>query len=144
MVKGFVIQLENYFNSTQVYMTLSAYMLNLFEKENPDNLLKSVSLDQLVGIPTAIAGAPQCAAFKAVNDQVNFCFRSVKVLRNVLSSVQQLLGCRKGIPVDNGNYSNFSFFVLFCFILYFILFLLFCFFFMKMENYLNYLFFNND
>lgn len=106
LVKGFVIELENYFNSTPVYMTMSAYMLNLFEKENPDNLLKSISLDKLVGVPTAVAGAPQCLAFKALNEQINFCFKSEKIKTNAMTSVNQLLGCRKGIPIDDSKFSH--------------------------------------
>jgi len=78
-------------------------MLNLLEKGNPDNLLKSLSLDKLIGMPMPISGAPQCTAFKALNEQINVCFKNVKVMSNVITSVTRLLGCRRGIPIDNCN-----------------------------------------
>jgi hypothetical protein len=116
LVKGFVIQLENYFNSTPAYMTLSAYMINLFEKENPDNLLKSISLDKLTNVPQLIKGAPQCATFSALNDQINFCFKNAKVLNSIIKSVKQLIGCRKGIPIDNSNNEFLLFLIIFIFV----------------------------
>jgi len=62
-----------------------------------------MSLDQLIGFPMAISGAPQCLSFKAINEQINFCFKSINIMNNVLTSVKQLLGCRKGFPINNSK-----------------------------------------
>ena len=126
LLHGFMVQSENFFNSTPAYLSLSAYMVNLFEKKNSKNLIKSITLDKILEIPKIIKGAPLCTSFKSKDDEINFCLKSSHHIENIITDFKEFIACRKGISIKHcklylENLIIFNFKIIFLFLFQFIL-----------------------
>ncbi len=101
-----MIQTENFYNSA--YLTLSAYMLNFFEKKNSENLVRSISIDRIIEMPQPLKGAPLCTIFKSKEGEINFCFKNSVTLENVFINLKKIILCRKGISIHNCIFNIFK------------------------------------
>merc|ERR1719331_1867788 len=59
-IKGKKMDLNEYCIQTDAFMTLSIYMANLFDAQNPDKLVMSIPTDQLLQMPNILTGTTKC------------------------------------------------------------------------------------
>jgi len=102
-VPGKMIRSDNFYDSSLAYLSLSAYMVNMFKQKNSDDLIKSIPLYSITEIPKTIKGAPLCTLFKGYKEEISFCFENVNILNSILTAFKMLTDCRKGNPITQGN-----------------------------------------
>lgn len=76
-------------------MTLSIYMANLFDSEDSNKLIESISLDQVKSLPPTLPGTSTCTLFSSGTKSFGFCFDTVEVLKQIVDAFEYFHKCRK-------------------------------------------------
>jgi len=83
------------------FFTLSAYMVNQFEKKDGNTLKVSLSLDKIGNMPSIIPGSVSCVGFTDSNNkQIAICLPNKSAANQVLKAFGDFMKCRMG---DNLN-----------------------------------------
>jgi hypothetical protein len=98
LLKGKRLNLTDYCQKTEGFMTLSIYMANLFETEKSDRLIESLPLDQITTIPSLLTGTTSCLQFSTKTKNFGFCYDTADILKQVIKAYEYFRKCRKGNP----------------------------------------------
>jgi hypothetical protein len=95
-IKGKKMDLNDYCNNkTDAFMTMSIYTVNLFSAQNPDKLLMSLHFEELLMMPTILAGTPTCLNFSGKRQRFGFCLDTKELAEEVVEAARKLLECKK-------------------------------------------------
>lgn len=95
-IKGKKIDLNDYCIKTDAFMTLSIYMANLFNAENPDKLVSSVHIQELHILPTILQGTKSCIKWGKGSNQFGFCYESTEIAEQIIEASRKFYECTKG------------------------------------------------
>ena len=60
LIHGKKLNLDNYCEKEDAFMTMSIYMINFFTERDSNKLIESYPMNEITAIPTPLAGAPGC------------------------------------------------------------------------------------
>jgi len=94
LIKGKKLNLDNYCEKTDAFMTMSIYMINFFEKKDVKKLIDSYSMADITNIPTEIAGSPGCTMWQTKTKSFPFCYESREILEQITAAYYKFLDCK--------------------------------------------------
>jgi len=97
------MDLNDYCIQTDAFMTLSIYMANLFDAQNPDKLIMSIHTAELLQMPNILTGTTKCIKWAGKLNQFGFCYDSKVVAEQVITAYRKFYECSKGgdLPLIN-------------------------------------------
>lgn len=89
---------NNYLYRKSAFFTLSAYVINHFDKKNPDNLRTSILADDITEVPSAVFGAPDCVSFvdNKTMKKIDMCFANPGLAQQIIYAYHTFMKCRMG------------------------------------------------
>ena len=79
------------------FFTISAYMVNQFEKKDGNTLTVSLSMDKIGNMPSIIPGSVSCVGFlDSNNKQIAICLPDKSTANQVLKAFGDFMKCRMG------------------------------------------------
>jgi hypothetical protein len=91
-----ILDMEDYGKRDTGYLTMNAYIINLFTSSSSGILIESMTMDNM-NRPSAIQGALNCTEFSAKGGKrVGICFDDEKKASSVLKAYQSFMNCRMG------------------------------------------------
>ena len=114
MLPAKMVHPTNCMKSVHVFITLSAYYVNVFSHKNSERLLESVNNKEFDGLPEIMKNSPECISFFPKKyDKLNLCFGKASLARIIYDDYLKLFSCSKGFNIDGGNlfFSIFYFFI---------------------------------
>jgi hypothetical protein len=89
--------LDDFTKKSPAFYTISAFMMNLFEKKDTATLLQSTTLDRMVEMPTIIQGSVSCLEFKEnTGKSLYMCLPNKDNANQMIKAFGQLMKCRMG------------------------------------------------
>jgi hypothetical protein len=83
-------------NRTAAFMTMSIYMVNLFDSKDPNKLLDSITFDKLSSQPQHLIGSPGCVTFQSQHVQFGVCLNSKDEAEEIIQAYEDFMRCRMG------------------------------------------------
>jgi hypothetical protein len=99
LIKGKKLNLKDYCEKTDSFMTMSIYMINFFIKKDVKSLLDSFSMADITSIPSEIPGTTGCTMWTTKTKTFPFCYESKEVLDQVTAAYYKFLNCKN--PREN-------------------------------------------
>jgi len=99
LIQGKKLNLKNYCEKEDSFMTMSIYMINFFFKKDVKQLIDSYSMSDITSIPTELPGAPGCTMWTTKTKSFPFCYESKEVLDEITAAYYKFLNCRN--PREN-------------------------------------------
>lgn len=89
---------DDYTSRAPGFFTLSAYLVNMFESQDNNKLLESISLDHIKILPSILRGSKNCLGFQ---DSVNFrnitiCLDDQPTFDAIFKAYNDFMNCRMG------------------------------------------------
>jgi len=81
------------------FFTVSAYMVNYFEKNDPSTLIRSIYIDDMNTLPDFVAGTAQkCISFSDSKNPGRFaiCFDNPQITSSLMTAFMSFMKCRMG------------------------------------------------
>ena len=101
MLKAKMINPINCRKSINVFITLSAYYVNVFSHKNSERLLRSINNKEFDGLPEMQKNSTECITFFPKKyDKLILCFSSVKLAKIIYEDYFKLFSCSHGYGVD--------------------------------------------
>lgn len=94
LIHGKKLNLNNYCEKTDAFMTMSIYMINFFHKKDVNKLIDSYSMADITSIPTELPGAPGCTSWTTKTKSFPFCYESKEVLEQIQAAYYKFLNCK--------------------------------------------------
>jgi hypothetical protein len=91
-----ITNFKDYCQKTEGYLTMSVYMVNLFEARDSNKLVESITLDKMTQMPQVLAGAPGCIDFIGGDKRIATCFEEPETVNELIQAYQDFLRCRMG------------------------------------------------
>jgi hypothetical protein len=77
-------------------MTLSIYMANLFEAQNPDKLVMSIHSESMQTLPHILLGTTTCVKWADKTNQFGFCYETKEVAEQIIAAYMKFYECARG------------------------------------------------
>lgn len=87
---------NDYCKKDEGFLTMSVYMVNLFETKDSNKLVESITLDKMTNIPVPLAGAPGCIDFRGGDKRIAACFEENDAVNQLIQAYQDFMRCRNG------------------------------------------------
>ena len=100
LIKGKKLDLDNYCEKEESFMTMSIYMINFFQKKDVNKLIDSYSMHEITSMPTELAGAPGCTMWSTKTKSFPFCYESREVLKEIEKAYIKFMNCKNPKEVD--------------------------------------------
>ena len=94
---------EDYLSRKDAFFTISAYLINMFQSKDSNQLLESVNLAHITNIPGPLKGTKDCLIFLdslSVRNVV-MCFKSENEMLEIEQAYSALIKCRLGGETDD-------------------------------------------
>lgn len=99
LIKGKKLNLKDYCEKTEAFMTMSIYMINFFIKKDVKSLIDSFSMADITSIPSEIPGTTGCTMWTTKTKTFPFCYESKEVLDQITAAYYKFLNCKN--PREN-------------------------------------------
>ena len=99
LIKGKKLNMKDYCEKTDAFMTMSIYMINFFLKKDVKTLIESFSMADVTSIPSEIAGTTGCTMWTTKHKSFPFCYESREILDQVTAAYYKFLNCKN--PKEN-------------------------------------------
>ena len=97
-----LLDLNDFTKKGQAFYTMSAYMVNQFEKKDGNFLEKSITLDRIINMPSIIQGSVSCLGFFDTGKKyIAICPKDKKTANELLDAFGQFMKCRMGDSLRN-------------------------------------------
>lgn len=98
-----IIDMEDYFNQTECYLTTNMYTGNVYTTKDAGSLYMSEDLT-LSTMPVKIGGAPQCFTMESPreNKTMHICLKDEAQNDQFIQAMFQFMRCRNGDNLQNG------------------------------------------
>jgi hypothetical protein len=90
------MDLNDYCIKSNAFLTLSIYMVNLFDGQNPDKLAASINFNEIKEVPRILVGTTKCIKFAGASTQFGFCFNTVDIANQIVTAYNKFYQCEKG------------------------------------------------
>jgi hypothetical protein len=87
---------SDYCKKADGFLTMSIYMVNLFEVKDSNKLVESITLDKMTNLPVPLAGAPGCIDFVGSDKRIAVCLEEEESVTELIQAYQDFLRCRMG------------------------------------------------
>jgi len=91
-----LVDVNDFTKKSPAFFTLSVYLLNIFEKQDINTLIQSVSLNKIITLPQIIPGSVSCINFSNGKKPVTMCLPDKNQANNVIKAFSQIMKCRMG------------------------------------------------
>ena len=91
-----IVNFDDYSKQKSSHFSLSAYLLNVFDEKNPNKLIDSININQLLKEPTNLIGMKKCINFEAQSGRIAVCLGNEEEADEVLQAYQEFRSCVKG------------------------------------------------
>jgi hypothetical protein len=91
-----IYDFNDYCKKSDGFLTVSVYMVNLFEAKDSNKLVESITLDKMTQMPQVLSGAPGCIDFQGGDKRIAACFDYPESVTEVIQAYQDFLRCRMG------------------------------------------------
>ena len=91
-----IVNFDDYSKQKSSHFSLSAYLLNVFEEKNPNKLIDSININQLLKEPTNLVGMKKCINFTAQSGRIAVCLGNEEEAEEVLKAYEEFRSCVKG------------------------------------------------
>jgi hypothetical protein len=94
---------EDYLSRKDVFFTMSAYLINMFETKDNNKLLESVGIAHITKIPDVLEGTKTCLIFldSVSIRNIVMCFNSEDVMNQIHEAFKEIMQCRVGGKIDD-------------------------------------------
>jgi hypothetical protein len=89
------MDLNDYCIKSNAFMTLSIYMANLFDDQNPDKLSTSIYFNEIQEVPRILVGTTKCIKFAGKSSQFGFCFETIDIAVQIINAYTKFYQCTK-------------------------------------------------
>lgn len=93
LIHGKKLDMNDYCEKEDSFMTLSIYMINFFEKKDVNKLIDSYWMKDITSIPTPIQGAPACVQWTTKTKSYPFCYESKAIMKQIIDAYYFFLNC---------------------------------------------------
>lgn len=90
------MDLNDYCIQTPAFMTMSIYMVNLFDAQNPDKLKVSIPFDEIAQVPNVLTGTTKCIKYQGKSNQFGFCYETREVTFQIIEAYRKFYECKRG------------------------------------------------
>jgi hypothetical protein len=90
-----ITDMNDYCKKQDAFMTMSTYMINLFESKDSSKLLLSLNLSRL-NVPEKLPGAPGCIGLTTPWVKLGVCFTTPDVATQFIVAFDSFTKCRLG------------------------------------------------
>lgn len=95
-IKGKKMSLTDYCIQTPAFMTLSIYMVNLFDGATPDKLSQSINFNEIRDVPMILQGTTKCMKFQGKSSAFGFCYDTHEIAEQIVTAYTKFYNCSKG------------------------------------------------
>lgn len=92
---------SNFFNKKSAFLTMSAYMINMFDEKNSNTLKESISMDKMLHKPNILPGSVSCINFQGEDKRIIVCPENMENAEKLLKAYETLMKCRLGDNLAN-------------------------------------------
>jgi hypothetical protein len=71
-------------------------MINLFEAQDSNKLVESITTDKLTNLPSALPGAPGCINFQGADKRIAVCVKDDAMVQELIKAFMDFMRCRAG------------------------------------------------
>lgn len=122
MLKAQYVHPTNCRKSLSIFLTLSAYYVNVFSHKNSERLIQSINTNEMLGLPEIQKNSTECLEFYPKKfDKMIICFNSPKIAKIIYEDYLKLFSCRHGYGVDTSKKFIYKFFLLNFFLYFYLL-----------------------
>ena len=105
MLKAKMIHATNCRKSINIFLTLSAYYVNVFSSKNSERLLLSINTKEIDGLPEIQKNSTECLSFFPKKfDKLVLCFSTPKLAKIIYDDFLKLFACSKGFRIDSRKF----------------------------------------
>ena len=98
-LEGETVDPNDYSSKSERKFTLSAYFITEQNKTQSSQLIKSISLANILYHPMYLKGAPKCILFKSESDSIIMCAKSEEDAKSIMFNYDVFIKCRSGIKI---------------------------------------------
>ena len=98
-LEGETVDPNDYSSKSERKFTLSAYFITEQNKTQSSQLIKSISLANILYHPMYLKGAPKCILFKSESDSIIMCAKSEEDAKSIMSNYDVFIKCRSGVKI---------------------------------------------
>jgi hypothetical protein len=98
-----ILDLNDYSKREDGFLTMSIYMINLFEQKDSNKLIESISMNKLRNIPSPLTGAPGCINFKGSSKKIGICVENNTLVQELIKANEDFKKCAKGQSLTKGH-----------------------------------------
>ena len=98
-LEGETVDLNDYSSKSERKFTLSAYFITEQNKTQSSQLIKSISLANILYHPMYLKGAPKCILFKSESDSIIMCAKSEEDAKSIMFNYDVFIKCRSGVKI---------------------------------------------
>jgi len=91
-----ITDLDDFSQKSDAFFTISFYMVNHFEKKDPQTLKESISLDKITELPSIILGTKSCLKIASDEKSFNICLSDKETAQQILNAFDAYFKCRLG------------------------------------------------
>lgn len=101
-----ILSFDDYCQKQDAFFTMSIYMVNVFDGQDPSKLLQSITMDKITHMPTHLAGSPGCIDFQGESKRMAMCFKNAEMVDELIEAHQAFMRCRKGDNLKGFDIQN--------------------------------------
>ena len=98
-LEGETVDPNDYSSKSERKFTLSAYFITEQNKTQSSQLIKSISLANILYHPMYLKGAPKCILFKSESDSIIMCAKSEEDAKSIMFNYDVFIKCRSGVKI---------------------------------------------
>lgn len=98
-LEGETVDPNDYSSKSDRKFTLSAYFITEQNKTQSSQLIKSISLANILYHPMYLKGAPKCILFKSESDSIIMCAKSEEDAKSIMFNYDVFIKCRSGVKI---------------------------------------------
>ena len=98
-LEGETVDPNDYSSKSERKFTLSAYFITEQNKTQSPQLIKSISLANILYHPMYLKGAPKCILFKSESDSIIMCAKSEEDAKSIMFNYDVFIKCRSGVKI---------------------------------------------
>jgi hypothetical protein len=93
-----ISDMDDFTKKEKAFFTMSAYMINMFEKKDAGKLTESINLSHIKTLPSILPGALHCLHFQDsfTFREITICLKSEDSVNQIETAFQNFMKCRLG------------------------------------------------
>lgn len=100
-----ISNIDDYTSRTPAFFTMSAYLINMFDKNDTNTLIHSINIGHIKVVPDVLPGSSTCIDYAddASGNHIQMCLPDLLIVQQIKDAYDQFMKCRMGGSMQEFN-----------------------------------------